>query len=237
MVATFLQMAILNYQPLRYYLPIVPALFLALSLALRNLAWLRDRKKEILWVFLLLAAFFYRFWIGLVKWPSAFLAFNCRVVAFLLYPALILVFLIWLVRNRKLEVMGSLYILVSLALSSFLIYYAQFYRQPEYRLESIAARIRTLPPGSVLMGNEAPRLALETDFRFFVAFESWFNDQDPFRDYRPTHLLVLDKFWGGELVWIKRKFPEIASNLTLRGRFPIWDTTISLYRVDYPAGY
>jgi hypothetical protein len=66
LAGTFVEVVILNYQPLRYYLPIAPGLFLALSLVLKNLAWLREHKKEILWVFLLLAAFFYRFWIGLV---------------------------------------------------------------------------------------------------------------------------------------------------------------------------
>jgi 4-amino-4-deoxy-L-arabinose transferase-like glycosyltransferase len=236
-VATFFQAAILNYQPLRYYLPIVPGLFLALSLALKNRDWLQEHKRETLWVFLLLAAFFYRFWIGLVIWPSAFLAFNSLAGKILLYPALILVPLIWLIKKRKLEAAGSIYILCALALSSLLVYYTQFYRNPEYKLESISARVRTLPPGSVLMGNEAPRLALETKFRFFVAFEGWFNDEDPFRRYRPSHLLVLDKFWGGELVWVKRRFPEITDNLVLYRRFPIWDTTLSLYKVKYPAGY
>jgi len=237
LAGTFFEVAILNYQPLRYYLPAVPGLFLALSLVLRNLAWLREHKKEILWVFLLLAAFFYRFWIGLIIWPSAFLANNFVVIKFLLYAAIILVLGIWLKGGRRLEKAGILYIFGTLALSSLLVYYSQFYSRPDYRLESIAGRIRTLPPESVLMGNEAPRLALETKFRVFVAFEGWFNDEDPFSRYRPTHLLVLDKFWGGELVWIKRRFPEIADNLVLYRRFPIWDTTISLYKVKYPPGY
>lgn len=234
---TFFEMAILNYQPLRYYLPLVPGLFLALSLVIKNRDWLREHKREILWVFLPLAALFYRFWIGLVKWPSAFLAFNYPVVTILLYPAILLVFLMWLKKNRGLEIAAGLYILCTLALSSLLIYYAQFYRQPEYKLESASTRLRSLPLGSVLMGNEAPRLALETKFKFFVAFEGWFNDEDPFRRLRPTHLLVLDKFWGGELVWIKNRFPEIAAKLTLYRRFPIWDTTISLYKVNYPPDY
>jgi hypothetical protein len=235
---TFLEIAILNYQPLRYYLPIVPGLFLALSLVIKNRVWLREHKREVLWVFFPLAALFYRFWISLVWWPSAFLAFNSPIVIIFLYSALIVFFLIWLKKGRRLETKGGLYIFSILLLSSLLVYYAQFYRQPEYRLESVAGRLRrNLPPGSVLMGNEAPRLALETKFRVFVAFEGWFNDEDPFHVYRPTHLLVLDRFWGGELVWIKRRFPEIAANLTLYRRFPIWDTTISLYKVNYPPGY
>lgn len=234
---TFFEIAILNYQPLRYYLPIIPGLFLALSLALKNLDWLREHSDAILWVFLLLAAFFYRFWISLVKWPSAFFAFNYTAVRILLYPSLLAVFLIWLRKSRRLERAAGLYILGSLVLSSLLIYYAQFYRQPEYKLESAAGRLRNLPAGSVIMGNEAPRLALETKFKFFVAFEGWFNDEDPFHIYRPTHLLVLDKFWGGELVWIQKRFPEITANLILHRRFPIWDSTVSLYKVNYPPDY
>jgi hypothetical protein len=238
LAGTFLETAILNYQPLRYYLPIVPGLYMGLSLVIKNRNWLRQNKRQVLWAFLPLAALFYRFWVGLVRWPSAFLAFNYPVVIALLYPALILFFLIWLKENRRLRVRGELYVFVCLLLSSFTVYYAQFYRHPEYRLESISGRVRhDLPEGSVLMGNEAPRLALETKFRLFVSFEGWFNDEDPFRAYRPTHLLVLDRFWGGELVWIKRRFPDIASSLILFRRFPIWDTTVSLYKVRYPPGY
>jgi 4-amino-4-deoxy-L-arabinose transferase-like glycosyltransferase len=97
---TFLEVAILNYQPLRYYLPMVPGLFLTLSLVIKNQDWLQEHKRKILWVFLLLAVFFYRFWIGLVIWPSAFLAFNYPAARFLLYPAFILVFLMWLKKNE-----------------------------------------------------------------------------------------------------------------------------------------
>jgi 4-amino-4-deoxy-L-arabinose transferase-like glycosyltransferase len=238
LAGTFLETAILNYQPLRYYLPIVPGLYLGLSLVIKNRTWLRQNKKRVLWAFLPLAALFYRFWVGLVWWPSAFLAFNYPVVIALLYPSLILFFLIWLKDDRRLQVGGELYIFGCLLLSSFTVYYAQFYRHPEYRLESMSRRVHhDLPEGSVLMGNEAPRLALETNFRLFVSFEGWFNDEDPFHAYRPTHLLVLDRFWGGELVWIKRRFPDIASGLILYRRFPIWDTTVSLYKVRYPPGY
>lgn len=235
MAGTFFQMAILNYQPMRYFLNLVPALLFAVSLALKNRDWLRAQARQIRWVFLILGAFFYKFWIGLVIPPSAFFAFNFWPVRILLYMAMVAVFLLWLRRSPRLDRVGSIYILVSLILASFLTYYAHFYRQPVYRLESAARRMSSLPEGSVLMGNEAPRLGLETPFKFFPAFEGWFNDVNPFHIHHPTHLLVLDKFWGGEIVWIRRKFPEIAERMILHKRFPVWDTSISLYKVVYPS--
>jgi len=234
MVGTFFQMAILNYQPLRYYLVLVPALFFALSLDIKNRDWLQQEAKRAISVFIPLSALFYKFWVGLVRPPSAFFAFNHILLRIPLYLTLAALFFFWLSKSVRWRKIASIYILVSLALASLFIYYFQFYRSPSYQLESAAARLRLLPPGSVIMGNEAPRLALETNFRFFVAFEGWFNDEDPFRLFRPTHLLVLDKFWGGELAWIQRRFPDVASRLKLHRRFPIWDTTVSLYRVNYP---
>jgi hypothetical protein len=233
---TFLQMAILNYQPLRYYLNIIPGLFIALSLAVEQKGWLRKHARSVLWFFLPLAALFYKFWIGLVKYPSAFFVYNLTAVRILVYAAVILVFLTWWKESRH-DKTASLLIAAVMALSYLTVYYTQFYRRPVYRVQSAANQLRQLPPGSVIMGNEAPRLALETGFRLFPAFEGWFNDEDPFRRQRPTHLLTLDKYWGGELVWIRGRFPEIASRLNLIRRFPLWDTTVSLYRVNYPENY
>jgi 4-amino-4-deoxy-L-arabinose transferase-like glycosyltransferase len=237
LTGTFLQMGILNYQPLRYYLNIVPALFLALSLAIKEREWLRSYAPQMAWVFVPLAAWYGRFWIGLVRSPSAFFTFHSPVVRFLLYIALLLVLLIWLIKSPRLERLGLYYILFALALSSPAVYYSDYFRQPDYRLQTISGSLQQLPPGSILMGQEAPRLALETRFRFFPAYEGWFNDDDIFRRQRPTHLLVLDKFWGGEINWVQRRFPEVASQLKLVRRFPLWDTTVSLYAVVYPAGY
>ncbi|MDH7511366.1 MAG: glycosyltransferase family 39 protein [Clostridiales bacterium] len=234
LTGTFFQMAILNYQPLRYYLVVVPGLFFALSLAVKNRDWLKANAKPVALTFVFLGALFYKFWIGLVRPPSAFFAFNHIVLRIPLYLTLALIFVLWLRKSRQMEKAALLYVLVSLALASLFVYYSQFYKKPSYQVESAARRLRLLPSGSVIMGNEAPRLALETDFRFFVAFPGWFNDKDPFNQYRPTHLLVLDKFWGGELVWIQKRFPEVAANLRLHRRFPVWDTTVSLYKVNYP---
>ena len=236
LAGSFFQMAILNYQPLRYYLNIVPALFFAASWAIKNRLWMRARVLPIFLIFLGLAPLFYRFWIGLVKYPSALFAFNYPGVRFLIYGAVLAAVWMWLRSSPRFDRAATLFVFAVLALSSLTIYYGQFYKKPAYQLQGISNSIRLLPPGSVIMGNEAPRLALETDFRLFPAFEGWFNDRDPFGEQRPTHLLTLDKYWGGEIRWIRRRFPEVAARLKLLRQFPLWDTTVSLYKVNYSEG-
>ena len=114
---------------------------------------------------------------------------------------------------------------------SLFLYNAHFYRNPTYHLEAASRFMETLPAGSVIMGQEAPRLTLGTNFKAVLSYENWFNDRDPFTRYAPTHLLVLDRFGDAEIGWIRRKFPDVTASLQLVRKFRIWDTTISLYRV------
>ncbi len=148
-------------------------------------------------VLFIIALLFYRFWIGLVKYPSALFAFNYLGVRFFIYGAILATLWMWLKSTPRFDRIATASVFGVLALSSLTVYYAQFYKKPVYQLQGISNSLSQLPPDSVIMGNEAPRLALETGFRNFPAFEGWFNDQDPFRRQRPTHLLTLDKYWGG----------------------------------------
>jgi hypothetical protein len=114
---------------------------------------------------------------------------------------------------------------------SLFLYDAYFYRKPTYHLEAASRFMETLPAGSVVMGQEAPRLTLGTRFKAVLSYENWFNDQDPFKRYAPNYLLVLDRFGDAEMGWIRRKFPDVAASLRFVRAFRIWDTTVSLYRV------
>ena len=91
--------------------------------------------------------------------------------------------------------------------------------------------MENLPAGSVVLGQEAPRLTLGTRFQAVMAYENWFNDEDPFGRFAPDYVLALDRFRDAELGWMRRRFPERVAALRLVRRFPVWDTTVSLYRV------
>ena len=225
-----LAMGFLNYRPLRYYLPLLPALYLALSLLILNRETIARRRGRFLALSLIPALLLWPFFRNLAFRPSAFFALPgvLRGLSFIALAAVVLSFV--MARPKWKTALDTLVFLVMLG-SSLSLFYRNFYKNPTYDLETASRYLQTLPQGSVVMGQEAPRLTLETPFQALMAYENWFNDRDPFVRYKPTHLLVLNRFGDTELRWIKRKFPETASGFREVRKFRVWDTTVTLFQV------
>jgi Dolichyl-phosphate-mannose-protein mannosyltransferase len=223
-------MGLLNYRPMRYYVPVFPAFYLAGSLLLRD----RDRIRTeagLFWPLALVSgALLLPVFRMMANRPSAFFVFPpvLRGLIFLSFAGVVLVLLVRRTAWRPL-LEGALLVLM-LAGPVFL-YVRHFYLTPTYDLERASRFFDTLPPGSVVMGQEAPRLTLGTSLKALLAYENWFNDRDPFTRFKPTHLVVLDRFGGAEEGWIRRRFPETAARFELVRKFKVWDTTMTLYRV------
>jgi len=223
-------MGLLNYRPMRYYIPVFPAFYLAGSLLLRD----RDRIKQeagIFWPLALLsAALLLPVFRMMGSRPSAFFVFPplLRGIVFLSFAGTVLFFL---VRKTPWRPVLEGALLVLMLTGPVFLYVRHFYLAPTYDVERASRFFETLPPGSVVMGQEAPRLTLGTPFKALLSYENWFNDRDPFSRFKPTHLVVLDRFGGAEEGWIRRRFPETAARFELVRRFKVWDTTMTLYRV------
>ncbi len=223
-------MGLLNYRPMRYYIPVFPAFYLAGSLLLRD----RDRLRQeagFFWPLTLVsAALLLPVFRMMGSRPSAFFVFPAvlRGLVFLSFAGALLFLIVR--RTAWRPVLEGALLVLMLAGPVFL-YMRQFYLTPTYDLEKAARFFETLPPGSVVMGQEAPRLTLGTPFKALLAYENWFNDRDPFTRFKPTHLVVLDRFGGAEEGWIRRRFPETAARFELVRKFKVWDTTMTLYRV------
>ena len=225
-----LSIGLLNYRPLRYYLPLLPAIYLAVSLLIRDRDWIRSEWRRFWPLAILAAALSFPLLRFITAAHSAFLIFPFFMRwAVLLSLAGIVIFFSAASPTWKTTAATAIFA-VSLCCSLFL-YFDQFYRRPSYRLEAASRFMETLPAGSVVMGQEAPRLTLGTRLRAILAYENWFNDRDPFQRYAPNYILVLDRFGDAELGWMRRKFPDITAHFLRLRRFPVWDTTVSLYRV------
>jgi 4-amino-4-deoxy-L-arabinose transferase-like glycosyltransferase len=225
-----LSMGLLNYRPLRYYLPLIPALYLAVSLLIRDRDWIRSESRLFWPLAILPAGLFFPFFRFLAAGPSGFLVFPLvlRLFVFLSLAGVIMSFA---APNKAWKTAVEAAVFVVMLGCSLFLYDNQFYRKPTYNLEAASRFMETLPAGSVVMGQEAPRLTLGTRFKAILSYENWFNDRDPFTRYVPSHLLVLDRFGDAEMGWIRRKFPDVAASLELVRKFRVWDTTMSLYRV------
>jgi 4-amino-4-deoxy-L-arabinose transferase-like glycosyltransferase len=225
-----LSMGLLNYRPLRYYLPLLPAIYLAVSLLVRDRDWIRSQGRLFWPLALLPACLFLPFFRLLTVTPSPFQVFP-YVLRILVFLSLAGVVAFFAAPNAALKTACATAVFAVMLGCSLFLYDTQFYRHPSYRLEAASRFMETLPAGSVVMGQEAPRLTLGTRFQAIMAYENWFNDRDPFARYAPDYLLVLDRFGDAEMGWIRRKFPDIAASLRHIHAFRVWDTTVSLYRV------
>jgi len=227
----FAVMAILNYRPMRYYLPMVPAVFLASAFYFTEINERKHIENRLLvfgstLLFCILAVPFFQ---GLGQNHSLF-PFWIRLLIWMAVPAVLA--LPFIARTSWLGWAKPLLTVVCI-LVSFHLYLVHFYRHPTYRLETAATYLSHLPANSIILGQESTRLALETPFQTVLSYEHWFNDQNPFQTYRPTHLLVFDK-WGTEYDWITRRFPSWEKRFHRLRQFRIWDSTVTLYQINQP---
>ncbi|MHB8094776.1 MAG: glycosyltransferase family 39 protein [Candidatus Aminicenantales bacterium] len=230
---TVCSLGLLNYRPLRYYLPLIPAVYASLALLIRDRERIAGHRGLFIIGTVLSAALFFPFFRGLVIRPSVFFAFPA-LLRFLIYAAAAgAAYALVSGRRAGKRALGGFAFAVAIIASLFL-YDRHFFRNPTYDLEAASRFMETLPPGSIVMGQEAPRLTLGTSFPSLLAYENWFNDKDPFTRYKPTHLLVLNRFGDAEIGWIRRRFPEAAGKLQEIRRFRVWDTTMTLFLVRAP---
>ena len=225
-----LSMGILNYRPLRYYLPLLPAVYLAVSLLIRDRDWIRQERRWFWPLAVIPVTLSFPFLTYLAAARSEFMIFPLpiRIAVFLSLAGIVVFFAAAQAAWKR---AGATVVFIVMLACSLFLYVDQFQRKPSYRLEAASRFMETLPAASVVMGQEAPRLTLGTRVRSILAYENWFNDRDPFRSYDPDYVLVLDRFGDAEIGWMRRRFPAAVASFRLLRRFPVWDTTVTLYRL------
>ncbi len=225
----FAQIGILNYQPLRYYLPLIPALFIAFALFIKNLEKFKfDAKKYILLIILnllILVIFFKSFIPNLLKPPSAFFIYPV-ILRILFLMSVIILFLIPILNRKKNIFINHIIILIFLS-ESFL--FLNIILKPTYNLNTISNYISRMDQNSFIAGQCALRTAFNSKIKAIPAYKGWFNDTNLFEKYPITNLLMLKKFH--EIFWIERKYPFIKNRINLIKEFPIWNTKLDLYRI------
>jgi hypothetical protein len=209
----------------------MPAFYLAVSILIRDRDWIRS-KRRLFWPLAILpAVLFFLFLRFVATGHWIFLGFPL-VLRLLTFLALVAIIMFIVTPNASWKTAIEAAVFVVMLGCSLYLYNTHFYRKPTYNLEDASRFMETLPAGSVVMGQEAPRLALGTRFKTILAYDKWFNDKDSFKRFAPTHLLFLDKFNNAERDWIRHRYPDVSASLRLIRRFNVWDTTVSLYRVQ-----
>lgn len=88
-----------------------------------------------------------------------------------------------------------------------------------------------LPDQSVVAGQWAPELSLETPFRVIPLWKGFVNWEDPFTIFGVTHVLSWEYSLGNELEHQKEWFPEIMGAASKINTFRIKDSNVSLWKI------
>lgn len=250
------EIGILYYHPLRYFLPILPAFFLggfiafdyvffkendlklkkvSLAFALILLAYLLYKSYKFLLVYPEFNIIFFFQYFSLLKfYPKALVYINLLFIAGFILFAISFLFRIKKPFARLALPAVNLLLCLSLFNSLFLYYY-HFLRNPEYKIEYMANYVKEKygkKRNVVFFGLEAPRLIMKTKIPVIFAYIGWYNDKNnPFERYKVTHLVDMRKF--RQLWWVKAMYPKVFESLELEVAFPIWDTYIDVYRLNW----
>ena len=89
-----------------------------------------------------------------------------------------------------------------------------------------------LPPDSVVMGQWAPELCLESDFTAIPMWKGFVNDKNPFQRFGVTHVLSWEYPLGNELELQRLWFPTEMGSVKQIKQFTIKGTSVILWEVQ-----
>lgn len=241
-----LSLAPLGYRPLRYYLPVlIPMTILSHRfLTNRDISSSLQKLKPISRIFVLLLTILppaVNIAILLDKFIFKGTKIGLTTVeGFSVIGAVLL--LIWTViwsfavflpsfMTRRLALQALVF---CLALQAIIIGLRMYNRTYDL-LNTSKDLARRLPEKSVLAGQWAPELVLETPFRAVPVWKNFVNWDDPFTRYGVTHLLCWSYPLGNECDHQKDWFPEIAQQAELMETYSIKKSDVLIKRINPTA--
>ncbi|MBN1878514.1 hypothetical protein JW823_00205 [bacterium] len=232
----------MGYRPMRYYLPaLIPIIILGFRF-LMDIDW-QD--------FLLKLSTVNRFAIAIIVTLSVSInvpllldrfLFEGRITGFsdlrgfsdlgaivTLLFTLLINYLVFMKKKMPKRYSAAL-IAASLIFQSVYVGYRLFTRSYDV-LESSRYLAQHLPDNSVLAGQWAPQLALETTFKDIPTWKEFVNWKDPFNRFGITHILAWEYPLGNELDLQRRWFPAEMSRAEQIHTFMIKNSPVSLWKI------
>jgi len=242
---------LLSYEATRYYLPFVPALSI---LAARGLIQIKEQEKinvaslkewRLLLIVFALAFIFHRFIIipfflnDLFSSPSPTLVLSAKIKASLLAAGAITVLFFLLtkfLKRKKVFVFPlplrkaifSLSIILFFCVNLFL--YFGWAKNRSYTLKAASVDIGRRLNNALIAGQGIITFCVENEHRPLHTKTGWFNDQDIFKKFPVTHLLLTD--YAGILKGFRQRYPETMEKARLIKVYRVIKYRFRLYALD-----
>jgi hypothetical protein len=132
--------------------------------------------------------------------------------------------------KRMSERFMSLSLVFCILFQSAIVGQRLFYRSYDV-LETSRDLAEFLPDNSVLAGQWAPQLVLETPFRAVPIWKNFVNWDNPFEEYGVTHILSWEYPLGNELEHHQNWFPEYMNQARFLKTYNVKNSIVSLRKV------
>ena len=239
----------LNYRPLRYFVPLIPAMCILSSMAL-NKIWDCKYQKKIEFnkatifrnIFLCVVYFF---WVNL---------FFQRLISFrktlelgsLVLGAVILLFIIYyfikkvIIRDSSSPGNGALNVFFRSTVVSLILLsmyhnvpgYMKWAANPKYTVIETSRELGKILDQAYIAGLWSPLATIENRHKALYVGNNWFNYRDTFKKYPVTHLFLWDGNNREELRFLKKAYPGIMERASILKIFDIKGLPIRLFKIN-----
>ncbi len=233
--------SILNYNPLRYFVSVIPAFCLVTAFALNRLmkgkVFSGNKPGTIFWAL-------YSIW-GLAIFKLVYRFFTGRqLISFLIFIAFSTLF-VWLgyylfltisaIFRKKAEVDLSpikLFVLAMFLTAALTngYRYAKWFIHPAYTVINTSREIGRILDKAYIAGLWSPLLCLENSHRALYLGEG--NEKEAFPRYPVTHLILWDGNNREELRMLNRNYPEIMKKAEEIEVYRIKDLPVRLFKLS-----
>jgi len=249
LIGGYLALNGLNYRPLRYFVPLIPAICIITSMAMDKI-WNISFTKEfmlkkasiiqslilgiivVLWTKVLLSNI-----IGFQKMMKiGFMVFGVTVFCVAFY------YMIKKLNARKfrtLKIQAQAVLLRSAVVSIILVSiylqapaYLRWARNLEYTVLTTSKELGEILDKAYIAGLWSPLATIENRHKALYVGNNWFNYKDTFKKYPVTHLFLWDGNNKEELRFLKRAYPEVMRRARLLKIYTIKGLPVRLYKIN-----
>ncbi len=242
----------LNYRPLRYFIPLIPAICIVTSFALDKIWRFSFYKNPVMakltpirWLIPIVVIVL---WTGILLFRVTGFKNTTRWTGEVVGVWVIAGICLYLYKRfdrresqiSKKGVIGvvSNALVMTMLLVSFyhqIPAYFRWVRNPNYSVVDTSRELGKILEKAYIGGLWSPLATIENKHRALYVGNHWFNYIDTFKIFHLTHLFLWDGNNREELRFLRHAYPEIMQNAHLINTYNIKGKPVRLFKITYPA--
>lgn len=253
LIGGYLALNGLNYRPVRYFVPLIPAICIITSMAMDKIWNISFTKKFIFQKASIIQSLILG--IIVVLWTKVLLSNiigfqEIMKLGYIVFGVTVFwVAVFYMIKKLNARNFGTLKMPVStvilrsvvISIISVSIYlqvpaYLKWAKNPEYTVLTTSKELGEMLDQAYIGGLWSPLATIENRHKALLVGNQWFNYVDTFKRYPLTHLFLWDGNNREELRFLNRAYPEVMKNAQLMKTYHIKGKPVRLFKLNNLTG-